>query len=100
MCMPMVMMGRTIQNLVNFLRLNGGFCGLLRNIIRVKVVIPDRKAATYLSFIRFTDTRMGLDSNIERGNPMYYPAVSIMASRAAYNNAAYNQALIEGQWKV
>lgn len=66
----------------------------------MRVVIPDKKAATYLSFIGFTDTRMELDSNIKYGNHMYYPALSIMACKAAYNNAAYNQALIEGQWKV
>ncbi|KAL4363980.1 hypothetical protein GQ457_04G035240 [Hibiscus cannabinus] len=98
--LPMAMIGRSIENLLNFLRLNGGFRGLLRNIIRVKVVIPDREAATYLSFVGFTDTRMGLDSKIERGNLMYYPSLSIMACKAVYNNAAYNQALIEGQWKM
>ncbi|KAE8697347.1 Alpha/beta-Hydrolases superfamily protein, putative isoform 2 [Hibiscus syriacus] len=97
---PMAMMGITIETLLNFFSLNGGFRGLLRNIVRVKVVIPDRKAATYLSFIGFTDTRMKLDSDIKHGNPMYYPALSIMACKAVYNNAAYNQALIENQWKM
>ncbi|XP_039042381.1 triacylglycerol lipase OBL1-like [Hibiscus syriacus] len=43
---------------------------------------------------------MELDSGIKHGNPMYYPALSIMACKTVYNNAAYNQALIEGQWKM
>ncbi|MBA0769005.1 hypothetical protein Gotri_017773 [Gossypium trilobum] len=98
--MPMAMIGRTIVFLLNFFYINGGFFGLIRNIMQVRVVIPDKKAATYLSFVGFTDTRMELDINIKYGNAMYYPALSIMACKAAYNNAAYNQALIEGQWKM
>ncbi|KAB2055663.1 hypothetical protein ERO13_A11G046900v2 [Gossypium hirsutum] len=98
--MPMAMIGRTIVFLLNFFYINGGFFGLIRNIMQVRVVIPDKKAAAYLSFIGFTDTRMELDITIKYGNAMYYPALSIMAGKAAYNNAAYNQALIEGQWKM
>ncbi|XVF61175.1 hypothetical protein PTKIN_Ptkin08bG0108700 [Pterospermum kingtungense] len=31
---------------------------------------------------------------------MYYPALSIMASKAVYNNAAYNDAIVDGHWEM
>ena len=63
-------------------------------------MIPDRKAATYRSFVGHTDTRMELARHIRYGNAMYYPALSIMACKSSYNNAAYNKAIVEGYWQV
>ena len=63
-------------------------------------MIPDRKAATYLSVVGYCDTRMELDSKIKYGDGMYNPALSVMACKAAYNNAAYTEAIVEGHWEV
>ncbi|KAK8702982.1 hypothetical protein V6N13_021316 [Hibiscus sabdariffa] len=97
---PMAIVGRFLVYLLNFLYANDGFFGLLRNIMHVKVVIPDRKAASYLSLIGFLDARMKLDSKIKHDDPMFYPALSIMACKAVYNNPAYNKYIIEDQWKM
>ncbi|XP_022773947.1 uncharacterized protein LOC111316203 [Durio zibethinus] len=97
---PMAMLGSTLEDLLNFLPCNGGFFGLLKNILRGKNVIPDREAANYLSFVGYVDTRMELDRNIKYGDGMYYPALSMMACKAVYNNAAYTEALVDGHWKM
>ncbi|XP_022773946.1 uncharacterized protein LOC111316202 [Durio zibethinus] len=50
--------------------------------------------------VGFCDTRMDLDSNIKYGNAMYYPALSMMASKAVYNNAAYTETIVKGHWQM
>lgn len=62
-------------------------------------MILDKKAATYLSMVGFLDTRMGLDTKIIFGDEKYYPAVSMMACKAVYNNAAFTQSIV-ANWKV
>ncbi|XWS41905.1 hypothetical protein CRYUN_Cryun17cG0122300 [Craigia yunnanensis] len=97
---PMAAFGSTLEDLLNLLPSNGGLFGLVKNIMKGKVVIPDRKAATYLSFVGFVDTRMELDSKINHGDGMYNPALSIMACKAVYNNAAYTKAIVDGHWEM
>ena len=43
---------------------------------------------------------MDLDSNIIYTDDKYYPALSIMACKAVYNNAAYTKAIVDGHWEV
>ncbi|KAE8665944.1 Alpha/beta-Hydrolases superfamily protein, putative isoform 2 [Hibiscus syriacus] len=95
MSSPVELMGNLLEYVLNFHYANGGFFGLLRNIMHVKVVIPHGKTANFLSLIGLLDDRKELDSDITHGNPMYYPALSIMACKTVYNNAANNQAVIE-----
>ncbi|XVF17680.1 hypothetical protein REPUB_Repub10bG0144500 [Reevesia pubescens] len=97
---PMAVLGSTLEDLLNLLTNNGGLLGLVKNIMTGKVKIPDRKAATYLSFVGYTDERMDLDSDIVYGDGMYYPALSIMACKAAYNNEAYTKAIVGNHWEM
>ncbi|KAE8665772.1 Alpha/beta-Hydrolases superfamily protein, putative isoform 2 [Hibiscus syriacus] len=100
MSSPVELMGSLLEYVLNFHYANGGFFGLVRNIMHVKVVIPHWNSANFLSLIGLLDARKELDSEIKHGDPMYYPALSIMACKTVYSNAAYNQAVIEGPWKM
>ncbi|KAK8693110.1 hypothetical protein V6N13_070704 [Hibiscus sabdariffa] len=97
---PMALAGQTVEDMCNLFSNNGGLFGLIKRIMTGKVVIPDREAANYVSFIGYSDMRMDLSKEIVYGNAMYYPALSIMASKAAYNNAAYNKSIVEDHWGV
>ncbi|XVF59408.1 hypothetical protein PTKIN_Ptkin07bG0273600 [Pterospermum kingtungense] len=96
---PMAKIGSTIEDLLNLLSSNGGVFGLVKNIIKGKIVILDKKAATYLSMVGFLDTRMDLDSSIIFGDDKYYPAISMMACKAVYNNEAYTKSIV-GHWEM
>ncbi|XWS45267.1 hypothetical protein CRYUN_Cryun15aG0121800 [Craigia yunnanensis] len=43
---------------------------------------------------------MDLDSNIIYADDKYHPALSIMACKAVYNNAAYTKAIVDGHWEM
>ncbi|XP_039042766.1 triacylglycerol lipase OBL1-like [Hibiscus syriacus] len=80
---PMELIGNILEYVLNFHHSNGGFIGILRNIMH-----------------GLLDGRKKLDSEIRHGDPMYYPALSIMACKTVYSNAAYNKAVIEDSWKM
>lgn len=69
-------------------------------IIAGKVVKPDKTSATFLSFIGNLDKRMELDKNINHGDSRYYGALSMMASKASYENKAYIKTIVNDHWKV
>ncbi|RYR78822.1 hypothetical protein Ahy_A01g003684 [Arachis hypogaea] len=64
-----------------------------------KVILPDRKSAKYLSLIGSLDARVQLDA-VKRDDCTYYVALSMMAAKAAYENAAFVQATIQDVWKM
>ncbi|OMP02008.1 Lipase, class 3 [Corchorus olitorius] len=97
---PLAWMGSSIETMINLLPSNGGFYGLITNIIRGNNVIPDRDSETFISYIGSLDTRMELDRNIKNGHGMYYPSLAIMAAKAAYNNKAYTQIIVEEHWEM
>ncbi|XP_022773948.1 uncharacterized protein LOC111316204 [Durio zibethinus] len=97
---PMATMGSAVEDMLNLLPSNGGLFGLLLNILRGKNVMPDREAANYRSFIGYVDTRMKLDRDIKYGDGTYYPALSMMACKAAYNNSAYTEAIVNDHWEM
>ncbi|GMJ14436.1 hypothetical protein like AT5G67050 [Hibiscus trionum] len=96
--MPMAIAGRMFEFICNFYTHNGGVFGLLKRIITFKVVFPRRNAATFVSAVGITDMRTELSKDIVYGDDMYFPALSIMAAKAVYENAAYNKSVIEDTW--
>ncbi|KAF5752863.1 triacylglycerol acidic lipase TAL3 [Tripterygium wilfordii] len=98
---PLSFIGSTLELLLNLLSFNTNIIVLLFNVLRGKVVVPDRESANFKSFVGKTDERTELDANIGRGDGMrYFAALSSMASKVSYENKAYIKAVVEDQWKM
>ncbi|XP_022775192.1 phospholipase A1-IIalpha-like [Durio zibethinus] len=98
---PMSWMGSVIEMWLNLLSVNQNFFVLMMNLVRGKVVKPDKKSATFISFIGNLDKRMKLDSDIKPGHGCsYYSALSMMASKASYENEAYIETIVKDHWKM
>ncbi|KDP40611.1 hypothetical protein JCGZ_24610 [Jatropha curcas] len=102
---PMKYVGDAVDFVLNFISQNGGFSGILNNILRGKVVIPKRGAENFLSSIGFLDDRIDLYKNLADKADEILPAdgnsdsklenrklmdLCIMASKLAYENAKMN----------
>lgn len=72
---------------------------LIRLLYTGVLVLPDPKSANYVSSIGHLDTRLNLDA-IKRKDIRYYVALSMMASKASYENEAFLKTTVEEQWKV
>ncbi|KAJ4830645.1 hypothetical protein Tsubulata_042358 [Turnera subulata] len=97
---PLATLGSIIEIWINFLSINNGFAGLLLNILRGDVAIPDKKSASYVSFTGSYDLRTELDRNIKRGDPRYLVELSVMASKLAYENKAYTESIVKEHWEM
>lgn len=62
--------------------------------------LMDKKSKDYLSFVGHLDKRVELERSIKREDPRYNAALSIMASKASYENQAFLRATVQDQWKV
>ncbi|XP_058186666.1 triacylglycerol lipase OBL1-like isoform X2 [Rhododendron vialii] len=62
--------------------------------------MPDKNSETFLSFIGNLDKRVELDKNIKHGDIRYYGALSMMASKASYENKAYIETTVNDHWKM
>lgn len=96
---PLAFLGTFFEFLINLLVLNGGFFMILINFLKGHLVIPDPNGPNYLSCIGNLDARVKLDA-IKREDSKYYASLAMMASKAAYENAAYLKHLITDQWKM
>lgn len=54
----------------------------------------------FISFIGQIDTRMELNKDIKHGDARYYPALSMMASKLAYENEILIKTTISQRWKM
>ncbi|KAF5738218.1 triacylglycerol acidic lipase TAL3 [Tripterygium wilfordii] len=98
---PLSIIGSLFETWLNLLSNNGGFLKLLLNVLRGKVVVPDRTSASFVSCIGNFDKRMELDSNIKHEDGCrYFAALSMMASKASYENKAYLKTIVEDHWKM
>ncbi|XVF17681.1 hypothetical protein REPUB_Repub10bG0144600 [Reevesia pubescens] len=98
---PMSWMGSVIEMWLNLLSLNQNFFVLIMNLVRGKAEIPDKDSAKFISFIGNMDKRMKLDSDIKPGDGCrYYSALSMMASKASYENRAYIETIVKDHWKM
>jgi uncharacterized membrane-anchored protein len=64
------------------------------------LVIPNPKSSTFLSCIGNLDTRVKFDDILKREGSTYYISLSMMASKAVYENEAYLKSTITRDWKV
>lgn len=66
-----------------------------------RVVIPDKRSATFLSVIGNLDNRVALGSSIKgTRDSRYKAALSMMASKVSYENRSYIEATVKDHWKV
>lgn len=61
---------------------------------------PDETSEKFVSFIGNMDKRVKLDESIKYGDPKYFSALCMMASKASYENNAYIQTIVRDHWKV
>ncbi|XP_023522697.1 uncharacterized protein LOC111786700 [Cucurbita pepo subsp. pepo] len=97
---PLALLGFFLESWLNFISANGGFSGILLNILRFKLIIPDSSSAEYLSIIGHLDSRVRLDEKIKAGDVNYFGALCMMASKLVYENEAYVTQTVNHVWKV
>ncbi|KAJ4834666.1 hypothetical protein Tsubulata_034499 [Turnera subulata] len=97
---PMALVGLVIEWWLNLLSDNGGFFGLLLNILRGRVVIPDPTSATFTSVVGSLDKRVDLDKNIGVGSKRYIGSLSLMAAKLAYENEAFVASVVKDHLKM
>lgn len=64
------------------------------------MVVPDKASEKFLSVIGNLDKRVELDGSIRHEDSKYNAAISMMASKASYENVAYLQTTVKDHWKV
>ncbi|XWS33605.1 hypothetical protein CRYUN_Cryun22dG0097500 [Craigia yunnanensis] len=98
---PMSWMGSVIEMWLNLVSINQNFFVLIMNLIRGKAEMPDKDSEKFISFIGNMDKRMKLDSSIKPADGCrYYSALSMMASKASYENRAYIETIVRDHWKM
>uniref|UniRef100_A0A6N2N7D8 Fungal lipase-type domain-containing protein n=1 Tax=Salix viminalis TaxID=40686 RepID=A0A6N2N7D8_SALVM len=97
---PLSFVGSMLEMWLNLLSINRGCCRLLLNIFRGKVAIPDKTSAAFVSVTGNYDLRTELDRNIKHGDARYHAALSIMASKASYENHAYLESIVQDHWEM
>lgn len=99
---PMVWTRDVIEMWLNRLSSNGGFVKLFLNILTGSVVTPDKKSGEFVSVLGYIDTRVELDKSIKSSTDYnrYGAALSIMASKLAYEYPAFAKNVIAKHWKM
>ena len=59
-----------------------------------------QEIAINMSFLGHSDIRLDLDKDIKLEDARYYPALSIMASKLAYENEAFIKSAVTNRWEV
>ncbi|KAI9089021.1 hypothetical protein K1719_029300 [Acacia pycnantha] len=97
---PLASIGSFVEMYLNLVSCNRNLFKLLLNFLTGKVEKPCKTSANYLSFIGNLDKRVGLDATIRRGDSRYNAAISVMASKASYENEAYLKTTVQDHWKM
>ncbi|KAF7851781.1 hypothetical protein BT93_L2637 [Corymbia citriodora subsp. variegata] len=97
---PMSWIGSAIEFWLNLLSSNQNSGGLLVNCLRGKVVMPDKESGSFISIIGNLDRRVEWNTCIRPGDREYYAALSMMASKASYENEAYLQTTVTHHWQM
>ncbi|KAF3642675.1 putative subtilisin-like protease-like [Capsicum annuum] len=97
---PMANLGSFVELLQNYPSFNGGFLQLFLNILRGKVVRPEKSSEKFMSMIGNLDMRVELDKTIKFGDRRYSPHISIMAAKLSYENEAVNRTVIQHHWQM
>ncbi|XP_041004166.1 triacylglycerol lipase OBL1 [Juglans microcarpa x Juglans regia] len=97
---PLGFVGSVIETWLNLVSSNRSLGRLFLNIFQGSVQKPDKSSANFLSFIGNLDKRLKLDCSIKCGDGKYHAALSMMASKASYENRSYLEATVKDQWKM
>ncbi|CAJ2646183.1 triacylglycerol lipase OBL1-like [Trifolium pratense] len=97
---PLNKFGSCVEMLINLISLNGGITMIIINFLSGKLVIPNPKESTFLSCIGNLDTRVKFDNILKHEDSTYYISISMMASKAVYENEAYLKSTITRDWKM
>lgn len=62
--------------------------------------MPVTTSADFVSFIGNLDLRVDFDENVRPEDENYYAQLSLMASKASYENEAYLKSKVAEHWKV
>ncbi|KAK2389533.1 alpha/beta-Hydrolases superfamily protein [Trifolium repens] len=92
-------LGFTIELFLNLASNNYNIFQIICNFFQGKELV-DTNSADYVSIIGHIDNRVELDKSIQRGDPKYNVALSMMASKAAYENRAFIRDTVENHWKM
>ncbi|XP_068638486.1 triacylglycerol lipase OBL1-like [Aristolochia californica] len=97
---PMLWVGFCIEFWLNLVSENKNFLTLLFNMIRGKLKLPDQKSPTFRSVVGHVDDRLELDKTIKYGDGRYLAALSVMAAKLVYENEAFIEQTVNGNWKM
>ncbi|KAK3416220.1 hypothetical protein EUGRSUZ_H01667 [Eucalyptus grandis] len=97
---PLSGIGWAIEFWLNLLSSNQNLGGLLVNCLRGKVMMPRKESESFISFIGNLDKRVELDPCLSPGEQEYYAALSMMASKASYENEAYLRTTVTQHWQM
>ncbi|OVA15828.1 Lipase [Macleaya cordata] len=89
---PLAWIGLVFETLLNLVLDDSNLATLLLNLLRGKLVLPDKTSAAYRSSIGNIDTRLELDETIKPGDSRYCGALSAMAAKLSYETE------ITGRW--
>ncbi|KAK9678537.1 hypothetical protein RND81_11G218000 [Saponaria officinalis] len=85
LAIPMKKFGATLENFLNYTIILGEEC---------------RENGEFVSLIGHMDSRTELDKKIKYGDPRYYPALSMMASKLSYENNLFVKNVVSSIWKM
>lgn len=98
---PLAGFGAKVEYWLNLLNGNGGFFRLIMNSFKGKVVEPDTTSESFVSFLGNIDKRVEFDQTaIGSGDKGYYALLSVMASKASYENKKYIESVVQDHWKM
>ncbi|KAG9451027.1 hypothetical protein H6P81_010992 [Aristolochia fimbriata] len=97
---PMFWFGLSAEFFLNLVPENQNLATLLSNIVRGKLKIPDQKSPTFRSFAGHVDQRFELDKKIKYGDGRYLAALTVMASKLAYENESLIKQTVNQHWKM
>ncbi|KAF6145779.1 hypothetical protein GIB67_016228 [Kingdonia uniflora] len=97
---PLAWFGKQLEMWLNLLSNNQNFAVLMLNLIRRKVVWPDRESINFTSTIGHLDKRVALDKNIKHEDHRYHRVLSIMAAKLSYENAAFIKHTVVNNWQM
>ncbi|KAF3785999.1 putative feruloyl esterase A [Nymphaea thermarum] len=99
---PLAYVGEAVEFALNFFPENGGFFGFMWNLLRGKVVIPDRESRNFKTVLGYMDSRTDLVGHYDKGSEdkTSQASLSIIAAKIAYENAASIRNVVSNQWKM
>lgn len=97
----MAIAGYALEMWLNLLSSNGGFYMLLINVLKGRLVIPDRSSATFTSVVGYSDIRVELDAQVKpNDDSRYYASLSLMAAKLVYENNAFISNIVKNHWNM